>query len=375
MNSALEFFQHLKRLFSSDFAASLSEESFLYRLLVGQRPEADVWRQHINECLELAYRYNLVDADLEGKLKKGDWKSWQATINELEVAKFLEDILGDDSLRWRPKGRKGKVGEFKLVLSKFDKPIFVEVKTVFPRELEKLEEHIKEKLCYYTKQVPIPFVLNVSIKEVGNSESFSGRNYKDFLKKELLKINVRDIKGKPFKLPDYADDRTGLNLEVEASPTSAKRCYIGIIGGSELKLLQNEDYIQHSLKSAYTQRPEGNQPFLVILRSSTEFPIEEDEILNVLLGTVSYRIQRFYNGSTGEPEPFRKFNGFTKPQYNRQLSAIGLYRGKFTQKGTERNLEIYHNPFAANRLNDSIFKGKDVRQLVKVNDTGMGWID
>ncbi|GAI57920.1 unnamed protein product, partial [marine sediment metagenome] len=64
MNATLKSFKYLERLFPSDFIALLSEESFLYRLLVEQSPKADVWRKHIDDCLELAYRYDLVDADL-----------------------------------------------------------------------------------------------------------------------------------------------------------------------------------------------------------------------------------------------------------------------------------------------------------------------
>ena len=140
MRSTLEPFQYLKRLFPPDFIASLLEESFLHRLLAEQRPEADIWRKRIDDCLELAYRYNLVDADLEARLKKGDWESWQASMNELRVAKLLEGLFGTDCLRWRPQGREKREGEFELVLNKTDKPIFIEVKTILPRDLENLEQ-------------------------------------------------------------------------------------------------------------------------------------------------------------------------------------------------------------------------------------------
>ena len=96
--STLESFRYLKRLFPPHFVGSISEEDFLYRLLVEKRPELDVWRQHINNCLELAYRCDLVDADFEARLKKGDKESWQATMNELRVAKILEGLFGADCL-------------------------------------------------------------------------------------------------------------------------------------------------------------------------------------------------------------------------------------------------------------------------------------
>lgn len=378
MNSVLKSFQYLEHFFPADFIAALTEESFLYRLLVDKKPRANILRQNVDDCLELAYRYDLVDADLEGKLKKGDWESWQAAINELKVAKYLEDIFGVNSLRWHPQGRKGRVGEFEIVLGNVDKPIFVEIKTVFPRELERLERHITEKLCCYAEQVPVPFFLNVHIKEVGTSESFSGKKFKDFLRKELTKISAKDEKGEPLKLPDYRDNVTGLHLEIETIPVSLKpsqkTCHIGIIGG-EARWLENKEYLEHSLRKAYEQLPKRGQPCLVILCSSTAFPLDEDDMVDVLLGTLALHFYRLGSEPVTEPKPFRKLDGFPHPNQNRNLSAIGLYREKFMQTNVEKKLEIYHNPFAANPLNGSIFKGKGVRQLVKISETEMGWID
>jgi len=81
----VEPFEYLNRLFPPDFIASLTEENYLYRLLTDDDLEINDLRSNVNESLELAYRYNLVDADLEARLKKGDRESWQANINELSV--------------------------------------------------------------------------------------------------------------------------------------------------------------------------------------------------------------------------------------------------------------------------------------------------
>lgn len=381
MTSTLESFKHLKRFFPSEFLASISEENIPHRLLVEQRPEATVWRKHIDDCLELAYRYNLVDADLEARLKKGDRESWHAAINELKVAKFLEGILGVGALQWHPQGQEGKIGEFEIVLSNLDKPNFVEVKTVSSRELERMEESVREKLRRYAKQVSFPFVLGISVKEAGKSEDFSGKKFKAFLREELSKINVGGIKEERVKLPDYRDDKTGLQLEVEALPISLKpiqkSCCIGIIGSSEAKLVRNETYIHHSLRKAYAQLPKGSEPCVVILCSLTEFPLNENNMLNALLGTLALRIYHSIDRTAKVPEPesFRKLDGFYHPQRNRHLSATGLFQEKFLGKGIEEKLEIYHNPFTVNLLNDSLFKRKGIRQLVKKNEQQMEWID
>ena len=116
MNSLLIPYEYLTRLFPPEFVASLSDENYLYRLLTDEDSRLDDWRNNVNECLELAYRYDLVDADLEARLKKGNQESWQATMNELRVARIMEEIFGRGCLRWHPQGRKQKVGEYELVL-------------------------------------------------------------------------------------------------------------------------------------------------------------------------------------------------------------------------------------------------------------------
>jgi hypothetical protein len=368
---ALEYF------FPPDFAASLEEESFLHRLLRAQDLRAKIWRQHVNDCLELALRYKLEGPDLEARLRKGDQEAFSATINELTCAKFLEGLFGIDSLHWHPQGRKGKVGEFELVSSSLSKPIFVEVKTIVSRELERMEERVMDKLRQYAEEVAVPCFLHVTVKKPGDSEDFSGKRFKGFLRQELSKLNIEDTE-KSHKLPDYSDDKTGLYLEIETLSIPGKSrlqsCHIGIIGG-EARFIKDEDYIHHSLQKAYEKLREEQQPCLVLLCSSTEFSIDEDAVLNALLGTLAVRYQLITGVavSASEPETIRQPNGFYQSRRNRKLSATGIYQENFTEEGIESELEIYHNPWAASPLDYSIFEGKGVRQLIKVEEGRMEW--
>jgi len=370
----LKPYKYIIRFFPSEFISSLEEESDLYRLFTNDNPKTDTWREELNDCLELAYRYDLVDADLEARLKKGDRESWQATMNELRVAKLLENIFGIDSLSWHPKGQKRKVGEFELV--KVDKPIFTEIKTVFPREMEKLEQRIIEKLSRYAEQVPIPSFLSVHIERPGTTESFSGRRFKDFLKRELSLINPDDLVQKDIKLPDYDDNSTGLHIAIETLAITPKKeeknCHIGVIGGG-VKTLRNEEYIKHSLRKAYEQLPRGEQPCLVIICPSTAFPIDEDDMLNALLGNLAVRYYFSNTKLAKKPEAFRKPDGFFQLRRNRRVSAVGLYKGR----NVEKPLEIYHNPASTNPITQSVFMNmkEGVRQLVKANNQEMKWIN
>jgi hypothetical protein len=191
----------------------------------------------------LAYRYNLVGADLESRLKSEDYEFWQASMNELGVANAIERCFGIGCLRWHPQGQKRKVGEYEIFVAETGTTIFVEVKTVFPREMERLESQIIDKLYRYSEQIHIPSMLSVTIESLGTSESFSGKNFKDFLSKELIKISSDADITKDIELNDYHDNRTGLHLKITVlttTPNEIKNCHIGIIGG-EARWVQNEE--------------------------------------------------------------------------------------------------------------------------------------
>jgi hypothetical protein len=277
-------------------------------------------------------------------------------------------------LLWRPKGHGKKVGEFQLI--KTHEPIFIEVKTIFPRDLEKLEQRIIEKLMRYAEQVSIPIFLNVSIENVGSTESFSGKKFKDYLKSELPKLGSIELEKGSVKLPDYQDKMTGLHLKIETLAIKPKKeeknCHIGIIGGG-VKTIINEQYIKHSLGKAYTQLPTTGQPCLIIICPSTAFPLDEDDMLNALLGNLAVRYYFSNVKMAKKPETFRKPDGFFQIRRNRRVSAVGLYKGR----NIEKPLEIYHNPVGANPIPDSTFMDmkEGVRQLVKANNQEMKWID
>lgn len=370
MNGVLDNFKYLKSLFPSDYVASLSEDSFLYRLLVEQRPELDTWRQHINGCLELAYRYDLVDADLEARLKKGDWEIWEAAISELKVAKFIEGHLGIDNLQWHPKGRKRKVGEFEIILSSLNVPIFVEVKTILPRDLENLEQRVYDKLRNCIKEVALPFAIIIHLESAGETENFSERYLKKFLAEELSKLSTEDL-AKIYELPDY-QDRTGLHLQIHASAsTKHKNCYLGACSFNA-RQMNGSDYARHSLNKAYTKL-KGTHPCLVILCPSPNHLVDEDDMLNAWLGTETFVITFGGDGSVINTKTTRKPDGFF--QNRPKISAVGLYKEDTSKEIITGNLELYHNPLAANPLSESIFRGRGARQLVRKNEAAMEWIE
>lgn len=368
-------YQYLTRLLPPEFVASLTEEDYLYRLLTDGDSKLDDWRNDADECLGLAYRYNLVDADLEARLKKGNEESWQSTMNELCVARLLEEVFGTGCLRWHPQGKNQKVGEYEVITNKISTSMFVEVKTVFPRDMERLENRIIHKLRRYAEQVPIPSFLNVLVEDLGTSESISGRKFKTFLSRELSAIGPNDLVKTESRLPDYEDGSTGLHLRIETLPIKPKKneksCHIGLIGGGA-RFVDNEAYVKHSLNKAHGQLPTGGEPCLLVICPSAGFPIDEDDMLNALLGRLAVRYYYRHDGKpTKEPDTIRKPDGFFHPHRNQKVSAVGLHK----PRNTENRLDMYHNPCTTNPIPKSVFVKKGIRQLIRVSDTEMKWID
>lgn len=89
-------------------------------------------RKDIDECCEIAHRYNLV-IDEEKGLLKGKGKIYEESyLNELRVARLFERFFGKGCLSWDPPGSEGDIGEFILSVDNVNGikcDIFVEVKT------------------------------------------------------------------------------------------------------------------------------------------------------------------------------------------------------------------------------------------------------
>jgi hypothetical protein len=129
---------------------------------------------------------------------------------------------------------------------------------------------------------------------------------------------------------------------------------------------------KHSLAKAYEQIPRGVQPCLVIICPSTSFPIDEDDMLNALLGHLAVRLYLKQDKPIKTPETFRRADGFFHPRRNRKISAVGLYRGR----SGEKRLEIYHNPYTINPIPARLFMNvkEGIRQLVRASNIEMEWL-
>lgn len=91
-------------------------------------PYYNMLRKDIDECCEIAIRYDLVIDTGAGLLKGGRTIYEDSFLNEFRVARLFENYFGKGCLTWDPLGKGKKLGEFLLNI-KSTQSIFVEVKT------------------------------------------------------------------------------------------------------------------------------------------------------------------------------------------------------------------------------------------------------
>lgn len=96
-------------------------------LLVGEDEGSRLLQIQFDKYLELAFRHNIVDANLQKRLKSSNWKEFQQTHQELMCAYFFEQILRFD-IHFYPTGKGDSIGDL-LATTSNKESIFVEIKT------------------------------------------------------------------------------------------------------------------------------------------------------------------------------------------------------------------------------------------------------
>jgi len=105
-----------------------SRNKKLYDALFNPATYYNMLRKDIDECCEIATRYDLV-SDTEAGLLRGGRNIYEDSfLNEFRVARLFENYFGKGCLKWNPLGKGEKLGEFLLNINR-TQSIFVEVKT------------------------------------------------------------------------------------------------------------------------------------------------------------------------------------------------------------------------------------------------------
>lgn len=131
MSSDIKRFVNLHKLFDK------RKEYHNLHNLFNPHPKYDALQQDIDECCEIALRYNLVVDKEEGQLKGGRSIYQDSTLYELRVARLFENYFRKGCLKWDQPSQTDRIVEFLLNIDNPDGTqcsIFTEVKTIVKQE-------------------------------------------------------------------------------------------------------------------------------------------------------------------------------------------------------------------------------------------------
>ena len=155
----IEPYTYLKTLFNQN---DRRRNKKLYDALFNPDPYYNLLRKEIDECCEIAIRYNLV-VDKEAGLLIGGRRIYEDSfLNEFRVARLFENYFGKECLKWDPLGKGEKLGEFLLKINNAQS-IFVEVKTKEEKKPLALMRILRSKVKSITES------LKSAYKKVGEN--------------------------------------------------------------------------------------------------------------------------------------------------------------------------------------------------------------
>jgi hypothetical protein len=169
MNNCVEQFGNLKKLFTPNLRQYNPQ---LYDALFNTDSYYDMLRKDMDECCELALRYNLIVNEKRGLLKGGRNIYEYSFLNEFRVARLFERYFGKGCLAWDPPGQGDSTGEFLLNINNTNNIkycFFVEVKTRTEQRITKygtlcsnedsIENLLQKAYRKAPKDRPMPFLV------------------------------------------------------------------------------------------------------------------------------------------------------------------------------------------------------------------------
>jgi len=292
----------------------------------------DARKSMLNQCLELAYRHNILDRDRRSRLKGRDSIRFWSLINELRVALWFE--AQGLALFFDPPSLGGGKGEFEAFSQRGK--LFVEVKTLFG-DREMLSKYdLLSRLADYLETGNLPIS---TIELISCPSDFC----EDALGKVFTQISSQLSRSMPAiergktKVKKY-NNRKGLVIEFELSPGASKveqiayggfidmddnlRCKLGMtVKGRECK-------VQLSTKDI---------PSIVII-------CDQGNWSNPIIEGILYGNRVGILGSTGIVRYERKRDGRWDNTYPSRLSAVGIFKSSLDILPSSVDMYLCPNP-------------------------------
>jgi hypothetical protein len=209
--------------------------------------------------------------------------------------------------------------------------------------------------------------------------AFPLRRVRSFLEREVDQLDATNLEV-PSTIT-FTDDFNGTPVIVDflVMDKGEEQPVIGAWSMANAQVVTAHQRIKLAVATKANKYGTLSKPYVIAVWPRTQFPVSGVSAGRALYGdlkveipsdrTKPVRTKRALNGI---------FNTLTKGHvHNRQISAVLLYKERFLESSYERQLCIYHNPYALIPLPTQIFAG--VPQLVPVWDEDengrMEWLD
>jgi hypothetical protein len=344
--------KYLRKFFESD--ESIRKEKFnvspwLKTMLLDVSDTSRIFRNHLDICLELAYRKNIVDDDFKARITNQESTIFEATYYELKVAKLLENR--GNEIEFHPNGRKKKVLEFRI--KNQQSSCLIEVKTLLESEEDKKWFETHTKLREILADTGLPFIFTFS--------EFTLR--KDFSKNDLrrwLDYNLRNMSSKQEVINLTYTSKSGFSVNIYAYPrvnNSDRQTYIKLLGAiswrNEIKWPGIR--ITNKIHKATKQLNTGKEACLIILCDESNSPKFEEDIQALIYG------RKYIDNDFILPNQVGAFLSINK---NRRVSGVGLYYSIIHKGEFHEELDLYHHPNPLVNLDHSMFSSSMISHYI-----------
>jgi hypothetical protein len=149
-------------------------------------------------------------------------------------------------------------------------------------------------------------------------------------------------------------------------------------GSPEAKAVTTHRRIRRRVSAKAGKYGEMTIPYIIAVWPRTEFLLDRETAVTALYGDRQVHLSRKSGAIVGESRAWNgAFNTLVKGNLlNRQVSAVGLYRERFSISSYNRELYVYHNPYALNPIPEQLFS--DLPQWVPRKNEGgdavMQWL-
>ncbi|MFC1999690.1 hypothetical protein ACFLXE_02895 [Chloroflexota bacterium] len=313
------------------------------------KADYDVRKSIINQCLELAYRYELLDSDRRSRLKGSDNIRFWSLLSELKVALWLENQ--GLRLEFNPPAREGGIGDFKV--SSRQGEVFIEVKTLFGDREMLVQEGILSQLCDYLESQQ----LSVSSVDLLCCPSDLADNNLDAIchgVQETILPMLSKVIEQDSEMKVTYDNNEGLVIEITLSAQASivgAMTYGGVLSiDDQLRCKLGMPVNGHNYR---LQVSAEEIPSLVIVHDRGHWV--DDVIGEILYGT---RVGTSLIDQSIRWD-YREKNGKWDIEASSPLSAVGVYRELF--RGDPEITNIYLCPKPEYPIYKSLFNDTNIR--------------